>query len=61
MQTTIKALINAQALRLLEPLLFTGRRVAKVLTKYIFKQSKHYVCFITSVPCLATPEIFVPG
>ena len=27
-QTTIKALINAQALGLLEPLLFTGRREA---------------------------------
>ena len=61
MQTTIKALINAQALRLLEPLLFTGRSVAKVLTKYIFKQSKHYVYFITSVPCLGTLGTFVSG
>ena len=60
-QTTIIALISAQALRLLEPLLFTGWRVAKVLTKYIFKQSKHYVCFITSVPHLATLGTFVPG
>ena len=25
-----------------------------MLTKYIFKQSKHYFCFITSVTCLAT-------
>ena len=25
-----------------------------MLTKYIFEQSKYYVCFITSVPCLAT-------
>ena len=38
-QTTINDLINAQALRLLEPLLFTGRRLAKVFTKYIFKKS----------------------
>ena len=56
-----KVIINAKALRLLEPLLFTGRRVAKVLTKYIFKKSNHYVCFITSVPCLATLGTFVPG
>ena len=36
--------------------------MAKVLTKYnIFKQSKHYVRFITSVPCSATLETFVPG
>ena len=35
--------------------------MAKVLTKYIFKQLKHYVCFITSVPCLATLGTFVPG
>ena len=32
-----------------------------MLTKYIFKQSKHYVCFITSVPCLDTLEDFVSG
>ena len=25
-----------------------------MLIKYIFKQSKQNVCFITSVPCLAT-------
>ena len=31
-----------------------------MLTKYIFKQSKHYVCFVTSVPCLATLGTFVP-
>ena len=35
--------------------------MAEVLIKYIFKQSKHYVCFITSVPCLATLGTFVPG
>ena len=29
-----------------------------MLTKYIFKQSKHNVCFITSVPCLATLGFF---
>ena len=32
-----------------------------MLTKDIFKQSKHYVCLITSVPCLATLGTFVPG
>ena len=32
-----------------------------MLTKFILKQSKHYVCFITSVPCLATLGTFVPG
>ena len=32
-----------------------------MLTKSIFKQSKHYVCFITSVPFLATLGAFVPG
>ena len=32
-----------------------------MLTKYIFKQSKHYVCFITSVSCLATLGTSVPG
>ena len=34
-----------------------------MLTKYIhvFKQSKHYVCFISSVLCLATLGTFVPG
>ena len=32
-----------------------------MLTKYIFKQSKHYVCSFTSVPCLATLGTFVPG
>ena len=29
-----------------------------MLTKDIFKQSKHYVCFITSVPCVATLGTF---
>ena len=42
------------------PLLSTRRRMAKVLTKYIFIQAKH-VCFFTSVPCLATLGAFVPG
>ena len=32
-----------------------------MLTKYIFKQSKQFVCFITSVLCLATLGTFVPG
>ena len=32
-----------------------------MLTKYIFKQSEHYVCFITSELCLATLGTFVPG
>ena len=32
--------------------------MAKVLTKYIFKESKHYVCFIISVPCLVTLGTF---
>ena len=58
-QTTIQFLINAQAF--LDPLLSKGRRVAKVLTKYIFKQLKHYICFITSVLCLATLGTFVSG
>ena len=35
--------------------------MAKVLTKYILKQSRRYDCFITSVPCLATLGTFVPG
>ena len=35
--------------------------MGKLLTKYIDKESKHYVCFITSVPCLATLGTFVPG
>ena len=32
-----------------------------MFTKYIFKRSKHCVCFITLVPCLATLGTFVPG
>ena len=32
-----------------------------MLTKYILKQSKNFVCFINSVPCLATLGTFVPG
>ena len=40
---------------------FYWEESGKSAHKYVFKQSKHYVCFITSGPYLATLGTFVPG